>query len=85
MIIHPNPVNQNTNIMLELGKEKYLDYESISTIEVYDIIGQHVHSVTYNIGKQSIQLNCELLATGAYMVKVINQDSSQFSGKLIKE
>jgi hypothetical protein len=85
LVIHPNPVNRITNVMLELGKEKYLNYELINTIEVYDIIGKRIHSVAYSIGEQHIQLDCELLAGGTYLVKVINQDGAQFIGKLIKE
>ncbi|MFT5227011.1 MAG: hypothetical protein ACI9EV_000130, partial [Urechidicola sp.] len=85
LIIYPNPAQNSTTIVLELSKAKYLDYETISTMEVYDIIGKKNHSVNYTIGEQSIQLDVSSLEAGVYIVKVLNQDGDQFSGKLIKE
>jgi len=85
LLIHPNPVGSIANVMLELGKEKYLTDESIEVIIVYDAIGKQIHSVDYRIGKQSILLDCSFLTGGTYLVKVINQDGTQFMGKLMKE
>ncbi|MFT7155717.1 MAG: putative repeat protein (TIGR01451 family) [Parvicella sp.] len=84
LVMHPNPAQSLTTIALELSKEKYLDHESISSIEVYDIIGEQVHSLGFTIGEQSIQLDVSTLENGVYLVKVINQNGEQFSGKLIK-
>jgi hypothetical protein len=84
LVIYPNPAQEKTHLTLVLSNEKYLDYESISAIEVYDIIGKRVDLVGYSKGEQSIELNCSLLEKGTYLVKVINQNFEQFSGKLIK-
>ena len=85
LVIHPNPVQKLTTIVLELSKAKYMDYETISTIEVYDIIGKKIRSVNYTVGEQSIQLDVSRLQSGVYLVKVINQNGEHFSGKLIKD
>ncbi|MFT4987065.1 MAG: putative repeat protein (TIGR01451 family), partial [Flavobacteriales bacterium] len=85
LVIYPNPAQNSTTIVLELSKAKYLDYETISTMEVYDIIGNKNHSVNYTIGEQSIQLDVSSLEAGVYIVKVINQNGEQFSGKLLKD
>ena len=85
LVIHPNPVQKLTTIVLELSKAKYMDYETISTIEVYDIIGKKIRYVNYTVGEQSIQLDVSRLQSGVYLVKVINQNGEHFSGKLIKD
>lgn len=85
LIIHPNPVQDLTNIILELGKEKYLSYELIKTIKVYDLVGKRVESIAYTIKEQSITLDCSLMSKGAYIVKAINQNGEEFNGKLVKE
>jgi hypothetical protein len=85
LVIQPNPVRDLTTVVLELGKEKYLNYETINTIELYDVIGKRIHSVQYSIGEQSISLDCRLIDQGSYIVKVFNQNGDQFSGKLIKD
>ncbi|MFT4682145.1 MAG: hypothetical protein ACI9YU_002000, partial [Flavobacteriales bacterium] len=85
LVIYPNPAQNSTTIVLELSKTKYLDYETISTMEVYDIIGNKNHSVNYTIGEQSIQLDLSSIPSGVYIVKVINQNGEQFTGKLLKD
>ncbi len=85
LIIHPNPVQDFTTLVLELGKEKYLNYELINKVEVYDIVGKRIESIDYTLGDQSIMLDCSYVDNGTYIVKVFNQDGEQFSGKLIKE
>ena len=85
LVIHPNPAQKLTTIVLELSKAKYLDYETISAIEVYDIIGKQIYSVDYTIGEQSIQLDVSNIENGVYLIKVINQNGEQFSGKLLKD
>jgi hypothetical protein len=84
LLIHPNPAQNLTTIILELSKEKYMDYEKIRAIEVYDIIGKKILFVNYIVGEQSIQLDLSSIKSGVYLVKVINQNGEQFSGKLIK-
>ena len=85
LLIHPNPVVDFTNIVLELGREKYLNYERINTLAIYDIVGERVQAIAYRIGEQSISLDCRLLRKGTYLLKVINQDGEPFNGKLMKE
>jgi hypothetical protein len=85
LVIHPNPVRDFTHIIMELGKEKYLNYELIKAVEVYDIVGKQIQAVDYTLGEQSITLDCRLIEKGTYIVKVFNQDGEQFSGKLIRE
>jgi hypothetical protein len=85
LVIQPNPVRGLTTVGLELGKEKYLNYELINTLELYDIVGKRIQAVAYTLGAQSIRLDCRLIDKGTYILKVFNQDGEQFSGKLIKE
>ena len=85
LVIHPNPVKDLTQIVLELAKEKYLNYELIHAVEVYDIVGKRMRSVDYTLGKQNITLDCRLIEKGTYIVMVFNQAGQQFSGKLMKE
>lgn len=85
LIIHPNPVEFQTNLILELGKNKYIDYQLINDIKVYDVIGKRIYSFNYSIGEQSIMLDCSLMAPGTYLVKVVNESGEQYTGKLIKE
>jgi hypothetical protein len=85
LVIHPNPAQNLTTIVLELSKQKYMNYEKIRAIEVYDIIGKKILFVNYTVGEQSIQLDVSSIQIGVYLVKVISHNGEQFSGKLLKD
>jgi uncharacterized repeat protein (TIGR01451 family) len=85
VVINPNPVEDFTNIALELSKDKYINHMTIKQFEVYDIVGRMVESIDYTIGQQNISLNVSELESGIYTINIINQDGEKFGGKLIKK
>lgn len=69
--IFPNPVNNNFTINI---------MDSISLIEIFDILGKNVYSEKYSTNT----INIEFLQKGIYILKV-NTDYGVFNTKIIKE
>ncbi len=70
---HPNPVKD----MLTLSYDK-----NISSVEVYNIVGQKVIAKT--IGQNQAQIDMSQLAAGTYMVKVMSDTASK-TIKVVKQ
>ena len=70
--IYPNPTNGNITVS---GSE-------INMVEVYNLCGQKVQSVN---GSQNVNVDMSALATGVYMVKVIDNNGNSTVNKVVKK
>lgn len=70
--MYPNPVKNELHIAQQ---------NTIDAVEIYNIVGQRVHSQSYN--SADVVVNTEMLTTGTYMVKVLSQGSTSIS-KIVK-
>jgi hypothetical protein len=85
VLIQPNPVRNQATIMLELTKNKYVNFQLIDRIEVYDILGALIETQVYRGDLQRAVLATDYWLPGCYLVRVYNTDGQSFQGKLIKE
>jgi hypothetical protein len=74
--IYPNPNNGNFTLELNDNKESKID------LEIFDIIGENVHSESKSInnGNKSIEIDLSNLSTGIYTIIVLSK-----SGKISKQ
>jgi len=71
--VYPNPVSSNATVSL--------DIETVSdvTLHVYDLSGRLVSSTSKSVltpGKHEVSINCSMLETGTYILKVFAGDDS---------
>ncbi|MBA3648041.1 MAG: T9SS type A sorting domain-containing protein [Chitinophagales bacterium] len=80
-VISPNPFKNNLTINL------FLDKESDLTVELYNVLGKKVQQQNISqlsAGKQTIDINSQLLSAGIYFIK-IKTVAGEASYKVVKE
>ncbi len=85
VLIQPNPVQNQTTVLLELSKDRYTNYQEIEKLEIYDMVGNLVRTWNFGGEVQRAVLNIETWTPGCYIVKVYNTNGQYFPGRLIKE
>ena len=76
-MIYPNPFNPVTNLAISLPKDAEV------TIEIYNILGQSVRTLTsqiYPAGKHTVQWNSQnnegqIVASGVYFARLVSGES----------
>ena len=74
---YPNPFEQETTFQF-----KKIPHET--TVEIYDILGQKVHSVNIARGKTSLHWNAEGLQAGIYFARLVSEGRNIGFTKLVK-
>jgi hypothetical protein len=71
---YPNPFNPSTTIHFELPKESHV------TLRIYNMLGQEVLTVLYEVrvaGRYDLRINGTLLASGVYFYRLVTDDFVQ--------
>lgn len=73
LVMYPNPV-ANSAITLQSSK-------TISKVEVFNVIGQHVLSVNYDGSMAKVQVDLKGMNSGLYIAKVLYTDNTSTTRK----
>ncbi|MGO1729182.1 MAG: S8/S53 family peptidase [Flavobacteriaceae bacterium] len=76
--VWPNPVNNKLNVTNTQA------FENDVEINIYDLSGRLVQSVSKSSNRNSIQVDTSVLSTGTYLVKITDGEKS-YNKKIIKE
>ena len=67
--IYPNPVDHNSNLIIDLGS----NMSKSSLVEIYDVSGKRVLSNKYN-GTSNIEIPMHSFSKGVYIIKLIGNN-----------
>lgn len=76
--VWPNPVNNQLNVTNTQA------FENDVEINIYDLSGRLVKSVSKSSNRNSLQVDTSVLSTGTYLVKITDGEKS-YNKKIIKE
>ena len=71
--VYPNPFNNVVNVSIN----------SKATIEIFDVVGKSIQNLSIENGLSQIDL--ERLASGVYMMKVVNENNQSKTVRLVKK